>query len=218
MQSTADKIERIVTNLGDSKEDALALLRDLWHEVDYTSADSIRMASNSMIATAEAVKIFQEASDNLAAKIMGFTELSLPEKEKVSQPLSSQDLLDLFQGKEMIDLRSSWAYRRPFGFIMSGFPCPFKQTWLDLYFHLLTLLRDLDRTLFDKLPDLPEFTSIQGNPYITRDRNKLRIPMEVAQSIFLESNLHANIIRDNIGQVLKIFTIPESELEFYLRE
>ena len=218
MQTITEKVGVIITNLGDSKEDVIALLRDLWHEIDYTSADSIHSASGSMVALAAAVETYQKASDNLAAKIVSFNTQSIPALELPALPESPSNQLELFNDKEQIDLQTSWAYRRPFGFTLSGKPYPLKQTWIDLYFSLLSILRDSDSNLFDELPDRGEFKNIQGNPYMSRDQSQLRIPMKITDSIFLESNLHANTIRDNIGRVLNAFKIPESQVVFYLRE
>lgn len=218
MHTITQKVGSIVTNIGDSKEDVIALLRDLWHEIDYTSANSIHSASGSMVALAAAVETYQKASDNLAAKIVSFNTQSIPAFDPPALPESSSTQLEMFNGKERIDLQTSWAYRRPFGFTLSGRPYPLKQTWIDLYFSLLSTLRDSDSQLFDELPERGDFMNIHGNPYLSRDQSKLRIPMKISDSIFLESNLHANTIRDNIARTLNIFKIPASQVTFYLRE
>lgn len=218
MQTITQKVGTIITNLGDSKEDVIALLRDLWHEIDYTSAESINSASGSMVALAAAVEAYQKASDNLAAKIVSFNTQSIPAFEPPALPETPSNQLEMFEDKEEIDLQASWAYRRPFGFMLSGKPYPLKQTWIELYVSLLSILRDSNSQLFDELPERGDFMNIQGNPYMSRDESKLRIPMKITDSIFLESNLHANTIRDNISRTLNIFKIPESQVIFYLRE
>jgi hypothetical protein len=215
MQTLSEKIDRIVTELGDSKDDVLALLGDLWLEIDYTNAESIKSGSGRMVAAAEATTAFQKASEALAAKL----------KEFVPQPVASQPAApptpvdrQYFADKQKITLQTSWTYRRPFGFVLRGKPYPWKKTWIDVYQQLLTISRDSDPTLFDTLPDRSEFISSQGNPYISRDRSALRIPIKLTETVFVESNLNANLIRDNIARVLNVFQIKESDIAIHLRQ
>ena len=216
MQTLSEKIDRIVTELGDAKDDVLALLGDLWLEIDYTNPESIKAGTARMLPAAEAVTGFQKASESLAEKLRSF----IPQPA-ASQPAAPPPPVDrqiqYFADKQKITLQTPWTYRRPFGFILRGKPFPWKKTWIELYEQLLTTLRDSDPKLFDTLPDRSEFISSQGNPYISRDRSALRIPLKITDTVFVESNLNANLIRDNVARVLNVFHIGESEISIHLR-
>ena len=43
-------------------------------------------------------------------------------------------------------------------------------------------------------------------------------PEEIAGNFYFETNLSANSIRDRIHHLLRVFSIPDSEIVFYLRE
>ncbi|NOS35961.1 MAG: hypothetical protein GQ522_04930, partial [Deltaproteobacteria bacterium] len=125
--------------------------------------------------------------------------------------------LALFDGKETIGLADYWSYKKPFGFILKGRPYPRKRNWIDLYQKLCEVLRELDAERFDSIPDCREIISTHGKPYFSKDHHTLRSPMKVAEGVYAESNLSANLIRDNILRLLKIFEISKEKLTIYLR-
>ena len=211
-----EKIEQIITDFGDLTDDLLALLDDLWLEIDHTNAESIRKGSEKMIDFVSSVKDFQHLRDDIQAKLRGFLP---PPEEQPSQPVDQKikEEMARFDGKEIISLNNYWSYKRPFGFILFGMPYPWRTTWIDLYENFCYALRERDAPRFDSIPDRREIISTQGNPYFSRDSSRLRSPLNVAEGIYAESNLSANLIRDNIQRLLRIFEIPEEELKIYLR-
>lgn len=217
-----EKIGRIVTELGDTKDDVLALTdelcQELWQKIDRRDAESIRAGSERMIAAVSAVTAFQKSCEDIAAKFRAFLPPVAPTPLAPSAPLQTNKQLEMFAGKEKITLRVSWTYRRPFGFILRGKPYAWRTTWIEVYRDLACALRDSNPQLFDTLPDSTDFISAQGNRYISRDTSQLRVAMKLAETVFAESNLNANLIRDNIARLLHVFGVQESEVEFYLRQ
>ena len=67
-----DKIEQVITDLGDTRDDLTALLDDIWLDIDHTNQASIKNGSERMISTLDAAANFRKAGDELTAKLRGF--------------------------------------------------------------------------------------------------------------------------------------------------
>ena len=218
-----DKIEQVITDLGDTRDDLTALLDDIWLDIDHTNQASIKNGSERMISTLDAAANFRKAGDELTAKLRGFLPPSpvVPAPPttapSATAPATPAQQHNYFASMEQISLTTSWTYRRPAGFALRGKQSSFHYTWSSLYLRLLHTLRESDRTLFDTLPDRPEFTSNHNNPYITRDRSRLRDASKVGDTVFVETNLNANLIRDNIRYIVKAFGIKDTEVQIFLR-
>jgi hypothetical protein len=218
--SLNEKIDKIVTELGDAKDDVLALTDELcseiWQKTDRRDVDSIRTGSERMIAAVNAVTAFQKSCEDIASTFRSFFP---PPSAVASAPVQTvtDGQLELFRNRVKITLQDSWTYKRPFGFILQGKPYPWRRTWIDLYRDLACALRDRNAEVFSTLPDKSEFISNQGKRYIARGDSDLRIPMRLAEGVFAESNLNANLIRDNTERILDVFAIRPPEIEFYLR-
>jgi hypothetical protein len=217
-----EKIGRIVTELGDTKDDVLALTdelcQELWQKIDRRDVDSIRAGSERMIAAVSAVTAFQKSCEDIAARFRGFLPPVSPAPAAPPQPPQPNRQLEAFAGKEKITLRDSWTYHRPFGFVFRGKPQPWRTTWIEVYHDLACALRDSNPQLFETLPDRHDLISAQGNRYMARDTSQLRVAMKLTESVFAESNLSANLIRDNIARLLRVFSVQDSEVEIYLRQ
>jgi len=64
----------------------------------------------------------------------------------------------------------------------------------------------------------PDFTSNRGNRAIEHDSAKLRKALQIADGLFIESNLSANSIRDVIQRLLQQYQIPIEHMRVYLRQ
>ena len=210
------KIEQVITDLGDTSDDLTALLDDIWLDIDHTNQASIKNGSERMISTLNAAANFRKASDELTAKLREFLPQPaiVPVAPATASPVQQHNH---FASMEQISLTESWTHRRPAGFELRGKPSSSHYNWRSLYLCLLHTLRESDQTIFDALPDRPEFMSSQNNPYITRDRNRLRDASKVGDTVFVETNLNANLIRDNIRYTVKAFGIKDTEVQIFLR-
>ena len=213
------KIDQIVTDLGDANDDLLALLDDLWLEIDHTNTESVRIGSGRMISLLESIQRFQEARNDVADKLRSF--LPPAQKQEATETITilsaGNPQADVFAGKAKISLQENFSYRRPFGFRLRAESYPSLRTWIAVYEKICHVLRNLNPVLFDSLPDRDEMVSTHGNCYFSRDRTALRSPLRVSETIFAESNLSAKLIGDLIRKLVAVFRIQESDIEFYLR-
>ncbi len=207
----SDKIERIIIGLGDSREDTLALMEDLWAEIDHTNADSIREGSERMIALVTAATGFRTVCEALATKLRSFLP---PEPATVAQPLSN----DWFAGQQRIKPSDPWAYRRPSGFVLHNKQFPKLHTWCGLYESLLIVLRDNDPKLFQTLPDQTALVSRHNKPYFSRDPGKLREALKLADNLFAEIDLNPNRISKIVARVLRVMGVADTNISFFVRQ
>jgi hypothetical protein len=211
-----DRIDAIIADLGDSNDQLLAVLDDLWLEIDHTDSESIRTGSQRMIGVIEAAKNYQSLCDDLTRRLREFAPKDDTEDIATEHP-TSQEKKDVFASYETITLKQEWSYRKPYGFMLRSKSFPWKCNWIDLYQSLCEVLRDIDGERFDTIPERREIISTHGNPYFSRDPKRLRTSIKVGDSIFAESNLSAKLILDNIRRLLRIFDIPESDITIYIR-
>jgi hypothetical protein len=214
-----NQIDQIITDMGDANDDLLALLDDLWLEIDHTNPECVRIGSARMIAVLESLKRFRESCDDVSTNLRAFLpKTPEPEQSKAaSSDEESKQEANIFAGKAQISLREDFSYRRPFGFRLRGQAYPWLRTWVAVFEKLCLVLRESNPVLFETLPDRDEMMSTHGNCYFSRDRTALRSPLRVSETVFAETNLSAKLIRDLIRKLLAVFRISESDAEFYLR-
>ena len=115
-------------------------------------------------------------------------------------------------------LGEDFCYKRPAVFTLDGVPFDGTNTWSQVNVTLCRHLATLKPSVFDALPDNPDFTSNRGNKSFSRHREDLRQPSDYGHGIFAEPNLSANQIRDSILRLLAAFGFPERAFVVYLRE
>jgi len=210
----AERIESILADLADSNDQLLALLDDLWLDIDHTDPDSIQVGSQRMIGVIDATKTFQTLCGDISTRLKEFLPV-----EEVAEPqvVAPKESPTVFNGFDTISLNDQWSYRKPFGFSFQGTPYRGKHNWIDLYEAICLALKKLDSERFNTVPDRREIISTHGNPYFSRDRHRLRNRTEISEGIYMETNLSAKLIRDNIRRLLRIFEVPESDLTIYTR-
>lgn len=209
-EKLSEKIENIIIGLGDSCEDTLALMEDLWAEIDHTNADSIREGSERMIALVTASTGFRTVSEGLASRLRSF----LPPESPASTPLPSGDA---FAGQAKISPSDPWAYRRPSGFVLHNKQFPGLTTWRGLYETLLTVLRDHDPKVFQTLPEQATLVSRHNKPYFSRDPAKVREALKLSDNLFAEIDLNPNRIAKTVARVLRVMGIPDTNITFFVR-
>lgn len=62
------------------------------------------------------------------------------------------------------------------------------------------------------------FISRRGNKDFAREPNELRIPLEIIDGLYAETNFSANDIAKRISRLLDTFSIEQREFVIYLRE
>jgi hypothetical protein len=117
-------------------------------------------------------------------------------------------------------LSENFKNTKPFSFVIQGKKYDVR-SWKDLYITVCKHLHLIDSDKIERLPNVPDFISNRGNKYFSNKSNPgedLREWEKITNTISVETNLSANLIRDNIGRLLKYFNIDSKEIHFYLNQ
>jgi hypothetical protein len=91
------------------------------------------------------------------------------------------------------------------------------KTWLEVLLETCNVLISKDQDLFHKLSNDPKMKG-KKSAYLTEDPNLLRKPVKLKNTtLYIESNLSANSIRNLIVKMLQKYGIKASEFLIYLR-
>jgi hypothetical protein len=138
--------------------------------------------------------------------------------EKACEEFDRQlEAFRLFVGNREIGLDEDWTHAHLVGFIICGkaYRWSHRGKAIRVYIGLARILREMDKGLFAKLPDLNDFTSKNGNVYITRNPSRLREPDQLANEVFFETNLNNELKRTNIISLLRVYDIEHTDVHFY---
>ena len=120
--------------------------------------------------------------------------------------------------EEAHSLNEDFTYKKPDKISISGKIYSGLRTWKKMYIEVLRELMKSDPQRFEKLLREKKFISKRGKPYFSMNEKKLRSPEEIGSGIFVEANLSANNIRDNIRAILEYFGINVREIKIYFAE
>lgn len=217
-----ERIQSILGNLESVEEDLRALSDDIWLDIDHNDSEAVKSGAAYKISFNAAMGALSKAADDVSRVITEFTDV--PRFDPPTAPATPAERDQRERSIEALDQRTphsldeDFRYRRPSAFRVGDVPFNGTHTWAQVHETLCRYLRGQDTGTFAKLPDRQDFTSSKGNRYLSRDADDLRSPKDVGSGVFLETNLSANQIRDNIRRLLEAFAIPPSEFVAYLRE
>jgi hypothetical protein len=221
-QTMRERIQSILTNLEAVGEDLLTLSDDIWLNVDHNDSDAVAKGADLKIAFNKNVGELQSVAARLSALVEDFTQVptfeapdapgSVRERERRERIIQSLDR------RIPHGLDKDFRYKRPAVFTLNGVPFDGTNTWSQVHETLCRHLATLNPSVFDSLPDNPDFTSSRGNKYFSREAADLRGASNYSRGIFAETNLSANQIRDNIKRLLGAFGLPQSAFALYLGE
>jgi len=80
------------------------------------------------------------------------------------------------------------------------------------------MLQTADPAKFAALPETERFISNRGNPLFSNDQTILRVGEKLPSDLYAEVNLSANMIRDNLHDLLEHFGLDPRAMKIYLRE
>lgn len=215
-----DRTKQILTDLEGVRENLLALSDDIWLSIDHNDLAALDAGYAFKREYIQKMEQFDNLASDISELIQGYTKVSVESGNgHAAKPGSENDrIIKELDKEEAHYLDEDFCYKRPYGFILRGQAFKDLVTWKRLYTVVCVLLIQIDSDRFDKLPANPKFISSQGNPYFATDRSKLRVATSVTDTIFAETNLSANMIRDSIRRLLEEFSIDPSELKLYLRQ
>ena len=116
-----------------------------------------------------------------------------------------------------LTLDDNFQYSRPFRFALLNQTYDYVATWRQVYGLSCQQLAQRNPDQFAKLTTNPTFIGKQGTRYFSQTAADLRSPQLVASGVYIESNLAANTIRDQIKKLLTEFQIERSSFSVDVR-
>jgi hypothetical protein len=218
---TQSNIKQILDMLDTLQEQLLSLPDDMLLSIDPRDNESLVNGTAFIKTFNDNLSHFTESSRNIASQLKTYFDIN-PEEEELVQESVNQSRRDRII-KELDkstphQLTEDFTYKRPYGFILAEHAYKGLKTWKSLYIHVLSILDRYDNTRFRPLVKESKFISKRGNPLFAKNVEPLRVAEKYDDAFFIEVNLSANMIRNNIIDLLLHFNIKPEEMKIYLRE
>jgi hypothetical protein len=217
-----NEIKRILDMMDETLEKLLALPDDMLLSIDPRDNESIKEGCEFILAFNNDLAAYSKLTQNLKKRIeKQFAVNSEIEEMEQSHDIKEkrQRIIAELDKTQPHEIRENFTYKRPYGFVLGNNAQKGLKTWKSLYLEILSELSRLDSNKFNKLPEEQKFISKKGNPGFSIEESALRVSEKpLGFDFYVEVNLSANNIRDNIISLLNHFNIPTSSLKIYLRE
>lgn len=217
-----NEIKRILDMMDETLEKLLALPDDMHLNIDPRDNTSLKEGYEFISAFNDDLDAYSKLTQNLKKRIeKHFTVNSETEEIEQSHDIKDkrQRIIAELDKTQPHELNENFTYKRPYGFVLGNNAQKGLKTWKSLYLEILSELSRVDSKKFNSLPKEPKFISKRGNPGFSIEESPLRVSEKPQGfNFFVEVNLSANNIRDNIISLLDHFNIPTNSLKIYLRE
>jgi hypothetical protein len=217
-----NRVRQILTDLERVREALLALSDDIWLNINHNDPEALDDGVAFKRSYNEKMGAFNQQASELSSLIQQFTRVP------VETPVSAQGGRNGAAENERIIreldrdtphyLGEHFSYKRPYGFVLRGQAYKDIVTWQRVYTLVCTVLSRLDPMRFAALPDNDAFITRRGNKDFARHPNELRIPLEIIDGVYAETNLSANDIAKRISRLLDTFGIDQRDFVIYLRQ
>lgn len=218
---THDKISEILDTLNNIQENLLAFPDDMLLNIDPRDNKSLEQGTKFIKEFNENLNRFIDSSMKISEQIKTHFSIN-PEEEEVEKEATNRQkrerIIKELDKTKPHSLDENFTYKRPFGFILGKSAYKGLKTWKSLYMQILRELKDKDPRKYNKILDEERFISKRGNPLFSRNKKDLRISEKINSEFFIEINLSANHIRNNIKELFEYYQIDPNELKIYLRE
>lgn len=217
-----DKIKEILDSLNTLNEYLLSLRDDILLNIDPSDNESVQQGAQFIQEFNDNFDQFNQSARKLEKQIQKYFAVN-PEAEKlehetVENNSQSSRLIEELNNYKFHTLDDNFTYKRPYAFVLNNSAYKGFKTWKSLYLQVLTELKIRDSELFLNLLTEKQFISKRGNPWFAKNSNELRSAEELTSDFFVEVNLSANIIRNNLKDILNYFAIDYQDLKIYFRE
>jgi len=218
---TQTNIKQILDMLDTLQEQLLSFPDDMLLGIDPRDNESLDQGTEFIKTFNNNLGQFSEYSRKIAAQLKTHFGIN-PEEDELVQESENKTQRDRII-KELDkstphQLSENFTYKRPFGFVLPDNAYKGLKTWKSLYLHVLSILERNDNKRFKSLITEPRFISKRGNPLFADHEKPLRVAEKFSEAFFVEVNLSANMIRNNIIELLQYFGIKPEEMKIYLRE
>lgn len=216
-----EKIRELLDTLNSLQENLLGLPDDMLLGIDPRDNESLEQGSRFIIDYNNSLGLFVESSSMIASLIKAHFRIDPEKDEVVEESANRQQRERLIAELDQTiphTLEENYTYKRPFGFILGETAVKGLKTWKSLYLSVLDILQSTDPEKFAALPHTDRFISKRGNSLFSSSKQALRVGEKTAAGLYAEVNLSANMIRDNLMQLLDYFGISPLGIKIYLRE
>jgi EAL domain-containing protein (putative c-di-GMP-specific phosphodiesterase class I) len=218
---TQSNIKQILDMLDTLQEQLLSLPDDMWLNIDPRDNESIDQGTAFIKAYNQNLKQFSESARNIAVQVKEHFGINPEEEELVqesSNRLQRERIIKELDRSTPHSLNQDFTYKRPYGFVLADNAFKGLKTWKSMYIHILSILERKDAQMFSGLTSEEKFISKRGNPLFSQTAESLRVAEKYMDDFFVEVNLSANMIRNNIKELLQHFNLEPSGMKVYLRE
>ena len=217
------RISKIKIALEQLSEDLLAFSDDIWLSIDHNDSEALDLGYglkkeyNEQIDTFS--KVVQNIGDTLAEveKICLLNDSSTPIHDTGNQ--GRENKIFEYNENQAHSINEDFCYKRPCGMKLENQIYERLNIWKEIY---RTTVKHLSHKSPDIFNQLSESGFAKGRRkdkvYVALTPDSMKCPEKIAGGLYFETNLSANSIRDSIHKLLRVFSIPDSEVVFYLRE
>lgn len=215
------KIKELLDTLNNLQENLLSLPDDMLLNIDPRDNESLIQKPRFIIEYNDILEQFCGTTAKIENLIKSYFSID-PEKDEVIKESKNSEarkrlIADLDQAIPHT-LDENFTYKRPFGFILGDTAVKGLKTWKSLFLLVLDILQEIDKKKFSALPQTERFISNRGNPWFSTDQSKLRVAEKLSAGLYVEVNLSANMIRNNMVELLEHFGLDPKAMTIYLRE
>ncbi len=215
-----DRVQSILEQLEQTREDLLALSDDIWLSIDHNDPQELEEGFAFKREYNAKMAAFDTLAGELSTLVQQFTAVKLnaePPAETTSDQRRERSIRDLDHCQPH-GLDEDFTFKRPFGYQLEDEVASQVTTWRRLYELICRSLAQRDPAAFAQLPVDPRFTTRRGNPSFARDPQQLRSAMLLPGGVHAEVNLSANHLINQVKLLLDAFGIDRARCRIYLRQ
>jgi len=216
-----EKIKIIYDSLVDVQEKLLSLPDDIHLDIDPRDNKSLENGMKFLRNYNNNLADFTKAANKISVNLRNYFKIN-PEDENVEGESFNNDrrerIIQELDKTKPYTLDENFTYKRPYGFILESSAFKGIKTWKSLYLKVLEVLKKSNFEKFKRLPEIETFISKRGNPLFSKKEQDLRVAEKIENYFFVEVNLSANHIRNNIKQLLEYFSLNPANMKIYLHE
>lgn len=220
MDKAAEKINRILKELTNAREDLWALNDDIWHTLDHSSIEEVQAATSFQIQYIKLLDQFAQNSEGITTLISQFTgirEEIVPVIKNVNDS-KNERLIKELRKEEAHSIDEDFTYKRPYGFIIDGCAYSGFETWKDLYIQFCKHISNTDADKFDALAKNQSLISKQNRKYFSTNKQDIRYPELITDKTYVELNLSANHFAKRIKEIAGIYGIDAALITIFLQQ
>ncbi len=217
------RISKIKIALEQLSEDLLALSDDIWRSIDHNDSEALDLGYGLKKEYNEQIDTFSKLVQNIGSTLEKFenrcllNDSSTPSHDTGNHGGENKNFE--YNENQAHSINEDFCYKRPCGMKLENQIYPELNTWKAIYRKTLKHLSDKSPDIFNQLSESGFAKGRRKDKvYVALTPDSMKCPENIAGGLYFETNLSANSIRDSIHKLLRVFSIPDSEIVFYLRE